>query len=259
MYSTKTYSVKPLATIEKEITLLSCLYPDAKRFFIGDGDLFSVDKELILDTLRLLKKYFPKLTRIASYASTRELIHFSVEDLKEIRSAGLSLLYVGLESGNDEVLRKVDKGVTSKVQLDACLNAKAAGFKLSVMILNGLGGKHLSDEHAKDSAKLLNAIQPELLAILVISFPYGLEYFLDRMKGEFEPMSQLEMLKEMRQLLSLLELESTVFRSDHASNYLVFKGGLNRDKEKFIHQLDDIIAHTIHVPRKPYINESRTL
>ncbi len=258
MYRSKKYSVKPLSTIKKEILLLSALQPLTNRIFIGDGDLFSVDFKLIIQTLELLKASFPKLKRVSAYASSRELLKFTPSELSAIKNAGLSLLYIGIESGDDEVLKFVNKGVTSKEQKLAILKSKNAGFKISVMILNGLGGKIYSEQHAIRSAELLNAVQPDLLALLVVSFPYGFEHFQIRMKGLFYPLSQLEMLKEMRLLLSHVELNSTVFRSDHASNYLVFKGGLNRDKAKFIAQLDDIITHTIHVPN-PHLNETTNL
>jgi len=258
MYRSKKYSVKPLETIKKEIVLLSTMYPSTNRIFIGDGDIFSVDYQLIIQTLHLLKSSFPKLKKISAYASSREILRFTPTELSEIKAAGLNLLYIGVETGDDDVLKMVNKGVSSQEQITAILNAKQAGFKISVMILNGLGGKQYSDSHAINSAKLLNIIQPNILALLVISFPYGFEHFQNRMNGQFQPMSQLEMLKEMRLLLSKLELEGTVFRSDHASNYLVFNGGLNRDKDKFIAQLDDIITHTIHVP-KPYLNETKNL
>jgi len=258
MYTSKTYSVKPWSTIEKEVVLLNGMYPNARRFFIGDGDIFTVDYDLIIKTLTKLKNSFPSLKRIAAYASSREMSRFTDEQLRNIKLAGLDLLYIGLESGDNKVLALMNKGTTHEEQASTCNRVKNAGFKLSVMILSGLGGRQLSHQHAINSAELLNKIQPDLLALLVISFPYGFEHFKKRIKGDFEPLSQLEMLKEMRLLLSHLELESTVFRSDHASNYLVFKGGLNRDKHKFIAQLDDIIEHTIHVP-KPHINESRFL
>jgi len=258
MYRSKKYSVKPLDTIKKEISLLSTLNPTCNRIFIGDGDLFSVELKLIIQTLELLKASFPKLSRISTYASSRELLRFSESELAEIKRAGLNLLYIGIESGDDNVLNLVNKGVSAKEQETAILSAKKAGFKISAMILNGLGGKLHSEDHAIHSAQLLNAVQPDLLALLVVSFPYGFEHFQVRMKGQFQPLSQLEMLKEMRLLLSHVELTSTVFRSDHASNYLVFKGGLNRDKAKFIAQLDDIISHTIHVPN-PHLNETKNL
>ncbi|WP_439184286.1 radical SAM protein [Carboxylicivirga taeanensis] len=253
MYTSKKYSVKPFSTITKEVRILSEIHPTAKRLFIGDGDLFSVEFPLILKVLECIKKGLPQINRISTYASTRTLSKFTSEQLQAINEAGLDLLYVGLESGDDNVLSLINKGTTAALQTEACLKAKNAGFKLSVMILSGLGGKVHTENHALNSAKLLNAIQPDLLALLVISFPFGYAHFQERTKAHFEPLSQLEMLKEMRLLLSNLNLKSTVFRSDHASNYLVFKGGLNRDKETFIQQLDDIIEHTIHVP-SPHLN-----
>lgn len=249
MYSSKKFTVKTIETLNKEVMLLAGLHPDTTRVFLGDGDIFSVDKDFIIATLQLIKRSFPKLKRISAYASSREMGRFTAEELTEIREAGLSLLYVGIESGDDEVLFLVKKGVTALQQVKTLKLARQVGFKLSVMILNGLGGKKYTIQHAINSALLINEIQPELLSLLVISFPMGQEHFRSRLDEDFQPLSQLETLKEMRLLIQYLELEQTVFRSDHASNYLVFRGGLNRDKERFLTQLDHIIENTVHIPR----------
>jgi len=249
MYSTKKFAVKSFETLKKEVTLLAGLHPETARVFLGDGDIFSADKDFVVKTLQLIKKSFPNLKRISAYASSREMGKYTAEELTEIKKAGLSLLYVGIESGDDEVLFLVKKGVTALQQINTLKQARQIGFKLSVMILNGLGGKKYSTQHAINSALLLNEIQPELLSLLVISFPMGQDHFRSRLDEDFHPLSQLETLKEMRLLIQYLELNQTVFRSDHASNYLVFRGGLNRDKERFLDQLDHIIENTVHIPR----------
>jgi len=114
-------------------------------------------------------------------------------------------------------------------------------MKLSVMILNGLGGKQYSSQHAIHSAEAINSIQPEYLSTLVLSYPYGLKHFKSRFKGEFLPLEPLDLIRELRQFMELLDLKSTVFRSDHASNYLVLKGNLNRDKEELLKMMDSVI------------------
>ena len=150
---------------------------------------------------------------------------------------GLSLLYVGCESGDDEVLARVQKGETWSSSLTALEKIKTAGIKSSVMILNGLGGRVFSEQHALNSAQLMNAAQPEYLSTLVVSFPLGMERFQQGFKGEFEPLDQQGLFMEMQRLLEHLELEKTIFRSDHASNYLVLKGILGRDKTMLLEKV----------------------
>ncbi|MDZ7740699.1 MAG: radical SAM protein [Bacteroidota bacterium] len=161
--------------------------------------------------------------------------------MKQLRENGLQLLYVGVESGDDEVLAAVNKGETFESQVGALQKAKEAGMRLSVMILNGLGGKKMSEQHAVQSAKLCNAVKPEFLSTLVLSYPHGKEHFNKRFKGGFEELSTTGLIREMKIFIKNLDLEKTVFRSDHASNYLVLKGNLNRDKEELLKRIEDAL------------------
>jgi radical SAM superfamily enzyme YgiQ (UPF0313 family) len=169
-----------------------------------------------------------------------------VEELAALRELGLSLFYVGCESGDDMVLERVSKGETFASSLDALRKIKAAGAKSSVMILNGMGGTRYSEQHAVNSARLMNAAQPDYLATLVVSFPLGSARYQRGFKGEFEPLDQPALFREMEWLLEALELEHTIFRSDHASNYLVLKGTLNRDKPRLLESVRTAIQRPEH-------------
>ena len=147
---------------------------------------------------------------------------------------GLNLFYVGCESGDNLVLKRVKKGEDFESSLAALKKIKQAGARSSVMILNGMGGKLFSKQHAVNSALLMNEAQPEFLSTLVVSFPSGMERYQDGFHGEFVPLEQPELFQEMYWLLDTLELENTIFRSDHASNYLVLKGLLNKDKPRLL-------------------------
>jgi radical SAM superfamily enzyme YgiQ (UPF0313 family) len=160
---------------------------------------------------------------------------------RELAAAGLSMVYLGAESGDDQVLRRVDKGETFDTTLDALDKLGRAGIKRSVMILNGLGGRLLSRQHAMNSARLMNAAQAEYLSTLVVSFPKG-EARLRAGFPEWEPLSVLELLQELELFISALELKRTVFRSDHASNWLVLKGNLGADKASLLKALRQAIA-----------------
>jgi radical SAM superfamily enzyme YgiQ (UPF0313 family) len=170
--------------------------------------------------------------------------------VRQLAEAGLTMAYIGAESGDDEVLARVSKGETQVSTLAALDKLGAAGITRSVMILNGLGGKALSAQHAEHSADLINAAQPEYLATLVVSFPQGEERLRAGFPG-WEPLSVIELMREMEQFLSRLELKRTVFRSDHASNWLILKGTLGTDKQHLLDQLRAAIADPDHARLRP--------
>lgn len=206
---------------------------DVQRVFLGDGDAMVLSTRRLLSLLAAIKSDLPKVRRISSYCLPRNLRNKTVAELQELREAGLSLVYVGAESGDDEVLQKVNKGETLESTREALDKLGAAGISRSVMLLNGLGGRQLSQQHAANSARLVNLTQPEFLATLVVSFPQGEERFRQTF-ASWEPLDQQELFAEMAQFLQALELKRTVFRSDHASNWLVLKGVLGAEKERLL-------------------------
>jgi radical SAM superfamily enzyme YgiQ (UPF0313 family) len=157
---------------------------------------------------------------------------------------GLSLVYTGCETGDDFILEKISKGETWQSSLDALVKLQQAGINRSVMILNGLGGLKYSEQHALNSAQLMNESQPEFLATLVVSFPLGEQRFQRGFGGDYVAMNGIQLAQEMEVMLATLALEKTIFRSDHASNYLVLKGVLNKDKEKLL----TVVRQSIHDP-----------
>jgi radical SAM superfamily enzyme YgiQ (UPF0313 family) len=194
-----------------------------------------------LTVLDAIRTHLPAVRRISSYCLPRNLRKKSQQEIDELAAAGLKMVYVGAESGDDAVLAAVDKGETFDSTVDALNKLGVAGITRSVMILNGLGGKALSRQHAENSARLANATQPEYLATLVVSFPKGEERLRAGFPG-WEPLEQHELFVEMEQFLSGLELKRTVFRSDHASNWLVLKGTLGADKARMLAQVRQAIA-----------------
>lgn len=216
-----------------------------QRVFLADGDAMVLPTHRLLRILEAIAEHLPDVHRVTSYCLPRNLRRKSVDELKMLREAGLRMLYVGAESGDDEVLHRVNKGETFDSTAEALLKAREAGLKTSVMILNGLGGRSLSEQHATNSARLMNLTQPDYLSTLVVSFPNGLERYRERFP-EFQALNQHELFVEMEQLLSSLELNDTVFRSDHASNYLVLKGVLGRDRERMLAQVRTAIEQPDH-------------
>lgn len=211
-----------------------------QRVFLADGDALALSTRRLMTILQAIQEHLPSVRRVTSYCLPSNLKNKSVSELKELADAGLKMVYVGAESGDDEVLHKVNKGETYASTLSALTKLGEAGITRSVMILNGLGGRSLSAQHADQSAALMNATQPEYLSTLVVSFPLGDARFKQRF-SEFEPLDQHGLFVELQRFMSQLELNKTVFRSDHASNYLPLKGTLGADKQRMLAQLQQAI------------------
>ncbi|MBL8142270.1 MAG: radical SAM protein [Acidobacteria bacterium] len=214
---------------------------EVRRVFLADGDAMTLSTRRLLDVLRAIREHLPAVHRVSTYCLPRNLRHKSAGELRELADAGLAIAYVGAESGDNEVLDLVDKGETFSTTIDALDKLGAAGIRRSVMILNGLGGAALSAQHADNSARLVNAAQPEYLATLVVSFPKGEARFRERFPA-WSPLSMHELFVEMERFLAALDLRRTVFRSDHASNWLVLKGTLGADKARLLDQVRQAIA-----------------
>ncbi len=210
------------------------------RVFLADGDALVLPTRRLLNILQAIRTHLPHVHRISSYCLPRNLRKKSPSEIAELRHAGLSLVYVGAESGDDLVLERVKKGETQSSTLDALDKLAQAGIKRSVMILNGLGGQIYTRQHAENSARLVNAAQPEFLATLVVSLPNGEQRFRQTFP-EWTPLTQRDLFQEMERFLSMLELKRTVFRSDHASNWLILKGTLGADKERLLNQVTTAI------------------
>ncbi len=221
-----------------------------ERIFLADGDALTLSTRRLVTILEAIRHDLPNVRRVSSYCLPRNLRKKSAAELRELAELGLSLVYVGAESGDDEVLARVNKGETFATTRESLDKLQEAGIKRSVMILNGLGGQALSRQHAINSAALMNAVQPEYLATLVVSFPQG-ETRLRENFPDFEPLSVLGLMQEMELLLSELELKRTIFRSDHASNWLILKGTLGADKPRLLQELRAAIAAPEEAPLRP--------
>lgn len=243
MYTAENKKFKPKKTdqIEQELLTIAQSNMPVGRVFLADGDAMMLPFQRLKDILLLIKQYLPQVTRVSSYCLPRNLGNKTIEQLNELKALGLTLVYVGCESGDDEVLKLIDKGESYQSSLVALTKLKQSGIKSSVMILNGLGGPDLSEQHAINSARLMNEAQPDYLSTLVVSFPLGEERFASAFNGHFRQLTQAELFKEMLMLLNTLSLDKTIFRSDHASNYLVLKGTLGKDKDRLIAQVETAI------------------
>ncbi len=220
------------------------------RVFLGDGDALALSTRWLMTVLQAIGTHLPGVRRISSYCLPRNLRRKTVAELTELRQAGLSLAYVGAESGDDTVLARVNKGETLASTADALNKLGEAGITRSVMLLNGLGGHAHSQQHALNSARLANATQPEFLATLVVSFPQGEARFRAGYP-EWEPLGLPGLFAEMEAFLQATDLRRTVFRSDHASNWLVLKGTLGAEKDRMLAQVRTAIARPEHAGLRP--------
>ncbi len=251
MYSTKKFRIREISELKREINEISSVHPDIRKVFLADGDALVLQHDYLLELLTELNKSFTKLTRVSAYALPKDILAKTDEELSSLCKAGLKLIYVGIESGDDEVLQMVSKNETAASTVEGLLKAKNAGIKLSVMILNGLGGKSFSRQHAENSAQVINMIQPEYLSTLVLSYPRGIDHFKKRFKGSFDPCDIRDLLQELMLFINTLALDQTVFRSDHASNYLVLKGILGRDKMRILSELKEALANPDSADLRP--------
>ena len=221
-----------------------------RRVFLADGDALVLPTRRLLADLEAIRTHLPAVHRVSSYCLARNLTKKSVAELKTLADAGLRLASLGAESGDDEVLARVNKGETFESTRTALDKLGEAGITRSVMILNGLGGEALSAQHADNSARLINATRPEYLSTLVVTLHDAGRRFLQAWP-DWQALSQQGLFREMERFLGALELQRTVFRSDHASNWLVLKGTLGADKARLLAQVRAAIAQPESAPLRP--------
>lgn len=237
MYTSKQFRARPEDEVLDEIRIAGKLAADTRKIFLADGNPMVLSFSRLASILTTIKESFPKVRRITTYALPRDILAKSPAELLQLKELGLNQLYIGIESGDDELLKIINKGESYSSTVEGLLKAKEAGMKLSVIILNGLGGMKYSEQHAISSAKILNEIQPEFVSSLVLSFPYGLDHFTKKFGGDYQPMGIIDLLKETELFISGTELTNSIYRSNHASNYLVLSGVLSKDKENFLRQI----------------------
>lgn len=239
----KKFSPKAEDTVIEEIKNCGKQLGKVRRVFLGDGDAMALSFRRLKTILEAIQEHLPSVTRVSAYCLPRNIKKKTIEELTTLRELGLSLIYIGAESGDDTVLSKINKGETLESTKAAILKAKSANIKSSVMIINGMGGKEYSRQHAIASAKLVNETRPEYLATLVLFFSDDKSKVEQGFDGSFIPLNTAELCEEMRVFIEHTELEKTIFRSDHVSNHLILKGILGKDKQNMLDDIDDAIEH----------------
>jgi len=251
MYRDKRFRVRPLAELEAEVEAVAAAGLEPQKVFLADGDALVARAAFLGELLDLLTDTWPGLRRVSCYASPQALQVRTVEEMADLRARGLTLYYLGIESGHDEVLAALDKGVTGDEMVAAAGKAHEAGVKLSTMILLGAGGPELSFAHARASAEVVNRIQPRFVSTLVTTPVPGTPLWAQAERGDWSCPPPLDLVRELREFLAHLELRSTVFRSNHASNWLALAGRLPHDREALLAFLDEVLAHPERAPFRP--------
>ena len=254
MYRDKRFRVRRIEELRAEIATVRA-HPRAadavRKVFLADGDALIAPPRHLHDVLAALREAFPALRRVSCYASPQALQVRTVEQMIALRDAGLTQYYLGVESGHDEVLRRMRKGVDAAEMIRVAAKAHDAGIKVSTMILLGAGGPALSFDHARASAAVINAIQPRFVSTLVVTPVEGTPLFDEAMRGTFEDMEPEAITRELREFVAALDLHGSVFRANHASNWLPIGGTLPKDKPAILAAIDAALASPDDAPFVP--------
>jgi radical SAM superfamily enzyme YgiQ (UPF0313 family) len=236
MYKSVRYNERNIEDIFEDFRQGAKIYPEEKRIFLADGDIMFLPFEKLKTMLEELNRLFPQLARVNVYANGSSILSKSKDELEELHSLKLNTLYLGLETGDNDLLDKVNKGENAEDMVNAARLAQSVGFKCSVMILLGLAGKNGSEKHALKTAEALNKMQPRLLSALRFIEVPGV-----KMHSGYIPVTEYEAVFELKEIIENLDLEKTVFRANHSSNPIPLRGRFPNDKEKLLHQIDYIL------------------
>ncbi len=243
MYRGKRFRVRKLDELRVEIDgAREQLGARVRKVFLADGDALIAKTSYLQDVLALLRDAFPGLRRVSCYASPQALAIRTTEEMTALREAGLTQYYLGVESGHDAVLEDLRKGVDGAEMIRVARKAKDAGIKLSTMILLGAGGRDLSLAHARESARVISAIDPRFVSTLVMTPVEGTPLFDRALAGAYDDLTPLELTRELRTFVAHLDLSGAIFRSNHASNYLPLGGTLPKDRQAILAALDGVLA-----------------
>jgi radical SAM superfamily enzyme YgiQ (UPF0313 family) len=241
MYKEKKFRVRKIEEIMEDLREAREYYRSVKRIFLADGNALVLRNKDLKKILLAIKELFPECERVGIYSAPKDILNKTEEELKELNELGIKIAYLGIESGSDEILKDTKKGVTSQQMIDAGKKMVASGIELSVMIISGLGGREKWKQHALESARVLNEINPQYAALLTLLINPGTEIHEKIENGDMELLDPKEVMLETKELITNLNLKNCVFRSNHASNYVALGGVFPQDKEYLLKQLEEAL------------------
>ena len=242
-YPDKPFQVRPIEEVLEDIAVARERMPDTRRVFLADGNALVLGTDRLAAILDALMAGFPRLRRVGIYASARDILGKSDADLAMLRQRKLEIVYLGLESGSDEVLRRIQKGITAAEMVEAVHKLKRAAVRASVIAILGLGGTELSAEHAEATGRVVSAMDPEYLSMLTLMLVPGTPLHRQWQSGTFALPEPAELLQELRRVIAHTDgLSRCIFRTNHASNYLPLAGTLSRDKASLLAAMDEALG-----------------
>lgn len=245
MYKDKKFRIKKTEEIIEDINQGRNLYSNINRVFLADGDALMIKTPELAKILKHIRTNIPECERIGIYASPKSIMTKSPEELKALKDEGLSIAYMGLESGSDEILLDINKGATADEIINAGKKIKDAGILLSITLISGLGGRKNWKDHAVKSAMGINKISPNYLGLLTLMIEPNTQLYDDVNSGKFEILTPEEITLETLELLTHLDAQGCIFRSNHASNYISLRGTLNEDRDRMMGELKQALSGDI--------------
>jgi radical SAM superfamily enzyme YgiQ (UPF0313 family) len=246
-YRGERFKIKSDEIIWEDIDFAAANCKRQRRVFLCDGDALIIPQPRLLNILDALKEKLPWVTRVGLYANAKSLKMKSIEELKELRAHGLGIAYMGLETGDDVTLTAIKKGSTAAEMIDMGRKAKEAGIKLSITVLLGIAGRQRSDIHARETGRVLSAIDPEYVGALSLMLIPGTPLCHDFEAGQFEMIEPIEMLQELRTMIEYTELTRGLFHANHASNYLPIKARMPKDKINTLKLIDSALIGKVQL------------
>lgn len=239
MYKDKSFRVRSTEDIIEDFRIGRERYKLVNRIFIADGDALVIKTEELVKILKYIKVNFPECERIGIYGSPKAILTKTKEELEILKDLGLGIVYLGVESGSDKILKAINKGVTREEMVQAGRRVVESGVNLSITLISGLGGRTDSLEHAKESASIINEIKPNYVGLLTLIVEEGVPLYDDVKSGKFSLLTPKEVLLETKEMVENINVDNCVFRSNHASNYVPLKGTLAKDKDLILSQIEE--------------------
>ena len=245
MYRSKEYSERSWEEVKGEIDMMSKMLPDTTKIFLADGDALNLDTEYMIQIVKYVYEKFPNLERVSCYAMPMNLLKKTPEELDAMKKAGLNMLYLGIETGSDILLKKVTKGATAKTIIKSCKKAKDAGFTLSCMVILGICGSKYSSENARETAKVISEVKPDYVGALTLYLENGIkDEFLTKFDEEFIRISDSEAIDELEELVTKINVnDKVVFRANHGSNAYNIAGTFPEDKQAMLDKITWMKEH----------------
>lgn len=241
MYKDKPFRARAFEDVENDLRYARSMYSHVRRIFLADGDALILSFEKLSRILLCIKELFPECERVGIYGTSKSINLKTLEELIELKKLGLGIIYLGLESGNEEILKRIRKGETADDIVRAGKKVKESKILLSVTAISGLGSQELKNEHAVDTAKAFSQMKPDFIGFLALMVEREAELYNDVLNGKFKLLTPIEIVEEMILFLKNIDSEGSVFRSNHASNYFSLYGDLNKDIPSMLGELEEVL------------------